>query len=90
MIVTKTCTCGAQFQLNVELAVHREKTGHPAVLDVVAPASSPLPIRKRGHWKLSAVAGLTLMGLLGFTAGFNLTVRAYTSWRGTANVLLIP
>lgn len=86
----KTCSCGAHFQFHVELAVHREKTGHPAVQDVLEPAPVPIPPRRKSNWKLTAVAGITLMGLLGFTAGFNLTVKAYTSWNNAANVLVAP
>jgi hypothetical protein len=91
IIVTKTCSCGARFQLHVELAVHRQKTGH-ALLETEKLAPPPLgpPSTPSRAWKKTVVAGATLLSLLGITAGLNFTVRTYTSWQGTANVLLLP
>ena len=88
--MTKTCSCGAHFSLHVELAVHRQKTGHSQYeLPQVQP---PLPERRKpkSHWKRTLVAGATVLSFFGLTAGLSATIRSYTSWSGTANVLLLP
>lgn len=89
----KTCSCGARFQLHVELAVHRQETGHaafqmPASFEEKPAAVVVAPRRQRRGGMLAV--GLVLIGLMGLTAGLNVTVSSYTSWRSTANVLLMP
>lgn len=84
----KTCSCGAHFSLHVELAVHRQKTGHSQY--EVPRVESPVQKAKKSHWKRTLVAGATVLSLVGLTAGLNATIRTYTSWSTTANVLLLP
>ena len=93
--VTKTCSCGARFQLHVELAVHRLNTGH--IDTECAPAEpppiscpEPVPQGTSRSWHKTLLAGVVLLSILGFTAGLNLTVKNYTSWQCTANVLMLP
>ncbi len=86
--MTKTCSCGAHFSLHVELAVHRQKTGHAAFqLAEVQPPVARKPVRQ---WKKTVLAGATLLSLGGLTVGVSATIRTYTSWSQTANVLLLP
>ncbi|MBS2040550.1 hypothetical protein JST97_36525 [bacterium] len=89
--MSKTCSCGAQFSLHVELAVHRIKTGHSEV-ELRQPAPSPVPAGRRAskHWKKTVLAGAMLISILGFSAGVSASIRTYTSWSQTANVLLLP
>ena len=90
LTVSKTCSCGAHFQLHVELAVHRQKPGHgPQAIPELPVVHQPARPSGRS-WTKTAIAGVMLMSLLGLTAGLNLTVRTYTSWQCTANVLLLP
>lgn len=89
--MTKTCSCGAHFSLHVELAVHRQKTGHAAFqlaeARLVAPPAAKKPARQ---WKKTVLAGATVLSLVGLTLGVSATIRTYTSWSQTANVLLMP
>lgn len=91
MNVSKTCSCGAHFSLHVELAVHRIKTGHSEV-ELLQPSNpSPAPNRTVSkHWKKSVLAGAMLVSVLGFSAGVSASIRTYTGWAQTANVLLLP
>ncbi|MBT9586722.1 hypothetical protein IV102_25490 [bacterium] len=87
--MSKICSCGAHFQLHVELAVHRQKTGH-GPQRIPEPPTPTVTRSSTQNWTKTAIAGVMLMSLLGLTAGLNLTVRTYTSWQCTANVLLLP
>jgi hypothetical protein len=89
--VTKTCSCGAHFSLHVELAVHRQKTGHAAfqlLPEIRVPTTIAPPTAR--SWKKTLLAGATVLSLIGLTAGLSATIRTYTSWSQTANVLLLP
>ncbi len=88
--MTKTCSCGAHFSLHVELAVHRQRTGHAAYQVSEIPVLAPVTHRKASSWKRTVLAGATLLSLMGLTAGVSVTIRTYTSWTQTANVLLLP
>lgn len=89
--MTKTCSCGAHFSLHVELAVHRQKTGHAAFqlpeVRLSAPSVAKKPARQ---WKRTLLAGATVLSLVGLSAGASVGIRTYTSWTQTANVLLLP
>jgi hypothetical protein len=89
--VSKTCSCGAHFSLHVELAVHRQRTGH---CDLQSPQAAFIPVAparpKSKHWKKSVLAGALLVSVVGFTAGMSASIRTYTSWSQTANVLVVP
>ena len=89
--MTKTCSCGAHFSLHVELAVHRQLTGHCDAQNremASVPVASVRP--KARQWKKSVLAGALLVSVIGFTAGVNASIRTYTSWSQTANVLVLP
>ncbi len=88
--MTKTCSCGAHFQLHVELAVHRQKTGHAAFQLPEVRVVAPVIPKKTLAWKKTLLAGATVLSLVGLTAGVSATIRTYTSWTQTANVLLLP
>lgn len=90
--MSKTCSCGARFDLHVELAVHCQKTGHS-----VQPARDRVQLtvqhgrrRPAPGFSRSVVAGITLLSLLGLTAGFKSAVSTYTAWQCTAQVLHLP
>ncbi len=89
--MTKTCSCGAHFSLHVELAVHRQKTGHAAFqLPEVRLTAPPVAKKPARSWKKTLLAGATLLSLVGLTAGATAGIRTYTSWTQTANVLMMP
>lgn len=90
---SKICSCGARFDLQVQLVVHCKQHGHkPHVLTrktAPRPMAVDRPVAPKS-WRKSLVAGLTLVSLVSLTAGFNFTVSKVTSWQGTANVLMMP
>ncbi|MFN8613583.1 MAG: hypothetical protein U0931_38960 [Vulcanimicrobiota bacterium] len=88
--MSKTCSCGAHFNLHVELAVHRIKTGHAEVVAEPTYQLPAAPARSHRHFKKTVLAGVMLVSLVGFTAGVSASIRTYTSWSQTANVLLLP
>lgn len=88
--MSKTCSCGAHFQLHVELAVHRQKTGHAAFQLPEVRAVAPAASKQTRSWKKPVLAAATVLSLVGLTAGASATIRTYTSWTQTANVLLLP
>ncbi|MBX3170255.1 MAG: hypothetical protein KF760_22810 [Candidatus Eremiobacteraeota bacterium] len=88
--MTKTCSCGAHFQLHVELAVHRQKTGHAAFQLPEVRVVAPVTPKTSRSWRKTVLAGATVLSLVGLTAGVSATIRSYTSWTQTANVLLFP
>jgi hypothetical protein len=91
---SKVCTCGARFQLQVELAVHCHATGHAPYQALVAagpaPALSAAVAVGTRNVKMTVVSALALVSLLGLTCGLNATVRSYTSWKYSSNVLMLP
>lgn len=93
---SKVCTCGARFQLQVELAVHCHATGH-APYQGLAAVAAPAPTAALAlagpaarNLKMTIVSALALVSLIGLTCGLNATVRSYTSWKYTSNVLMLP
>ncbi len=91
---SKICSCGARFELQVQLVVHCKQTTHaPLVLVSNVPRVSkvaPAAQNPRRSWRQSLAAGMLIVSLAGLTAGLNLTVQKVTSWQGTANVLVLP
>lgn len=91
---SKICSCGARFELQVQLVVHCKQSGHaPLVLVRNLPRASkvaPTAQTPRRSWRQTLTAGMLIVSLAGLTAGLNLTVQKVTSWQGTANVLVMP
>jgi hypothetical protein len=94
-VCDKACSCGARFELQVELVVHCKKTGHVAVGQrpprrTVAAAPARLTQPEPRSFKRGLATGIALLSLTAFMIGSNLAVSSFTSWQNTSQVLVLP
>ena len=79
---TFSCTCGAEFSLRVELAVHCEEHGHyPRAAQEVAAAPQAAPSAPARKSRLPILLALMLLTLAGYAA--TEAVALYTAWQPT-------
>lgn len=88
--MSKMCSCGAHFELQVQLVMHCRQSGHAPWQQPAPRPMAAAPRRSRIDWRRQLLVGFAVLSLAGVSAAMSATVQRFTSWHGTANVLVMP